>query len=252
METEPLLSSYSSQEKGAYLTAIASIASADHSASEEELNYLQLLSQEAGLDQNQQATVMQAAKETNDTQIKSSLDILKNSELKYSLMADLLNFAKSDSNYSAEEKVKLDSVAKYLGINHDQYEALNQFADKTASANVQPEQAADPNFLSSLGLEEKFKSAGLNFGTIGKGLLGFLAPLIMSKMMGGASRGSAGGMGGLGNILGGLGGAGGLGGMLSGLGGGNGKSGGGLGSLISVLSGGRGLGSAGGLLSKIM
>ncbi|HXH99282.1 MAG TPA: TerB family tellurite resistance protein [Sphingobacteriaceae bacterium] len=239
METQQLLKDYSDQEKGAYLTAIASIASADRSASEEELDYLKLLSQEANLSGDQKDAVMLAAQETNDTNLRSSLDELKNSELKFSLVTDLLSFAKSDTNYSDEERTKIEGVANYLDIDQNQYEALNQFVDKTATSNVNPEEVTNPDFLSSLGLEDKFKSAGLNMGSIGKGLLGILAPLILSKLMG--SRSGSTGMGGLG---------GGLGGLLSGLGGSG--SGGGLGSLISILSGGRGLGSAGGLLSKIL
>ena len=46
-ETVTILEGYSDNEKGAYLGAIASIATADRQASEEELSYLQALSESA-------------------------------------------------------------------------------------------------------------------------------------------------------------------------------------------------------------
>jgi hypothetical protein len=97
---------------------------------------------------------------------------------------------------------------------------------------------ASPSFLSSLGLQDKMQSAGINTGSLFKGLISIAGPMILGGLL---SRGLGGrrSSGGLGGALGG--------GLGSSLGGG-----GGLGSLIGMLSGGRGLGSAGGLLGKVL
>ncbi|MDB5262389.1 MAG: hypothetical protein JWQ14_1670 [Adhaeribacter sp.] len=60
METqEPqLLKDYSENEKAAYLGAIASVASADRVASPEEIQFLTLLSQSAGLTEAAQQEVL--------------------------------------------------------------------------------------------------------------------------------------------------------------------------------------------------
>ena len=50
---EKLLKDYSDMEKGAYLGAISSIATADHSASEEEIEYIMALADSADLSEDQ-------------------------------------------------------------------------------------------------------------------------------------------------------------------------------------------------------
>jgi len=126
-------------------------------------------------------------------------------------------------------------MAQRLNINKQQFSLLDQFVQKTVESNAAPEQMQQQGFLGSLGLDDKFKNAGINFGGLAKSLIGIAGPMILAGLV---SRGVQGRRGsGLGGML-----TGGLGGLLSG---------GGLGSLTSILSGGRGLGSAGGLLSRI-
>jgi uncharacterized tellurite resistance protein B-like protein len=247
-QTEKLLKDYSDIEKGSYLGAIASIATADRSASEEELEYIQALADSADLSQQQKEAVETAATELSGEELKKCLDNLKNSELRFSLITDLIAFAESDQNYTSEEKANIEKIAQYLNINKQQFSLLDQFVKKTAETNVAPQEIQQQGFLGSLGLEDKFKSAGINFGSLTKGLLGFAGPMILGGLLSRGMRGRSGG-GGLGGMLGGglggmLGGGGGLGGMLGG--------GGGLGSLTSMLNGGRGLGSTGGLFSRIL
>ena len=55
MENEKVLRDYSDAEKGAYLGAIASIATADRQATQEEIEYLDALSDTAGLSAEQRA-----------------------------------------------------------------------------------------------------------------------------------------------------------------------------------------------------
>src|SRR5690349_24495310 len=103
-QTDRILAGYTDREKGAYLGAIASIATADRSASEEELNHLRTLAQAAELSPEQEAAVVRAAEEMSPEELKKCLDILKTSKLKYSLVADVMTFAKVDGNYTEEEK----------------------------------------------------------------------------------------------------------------------------------------------------
>ena len=262
-----LLSEYSEQEKGAYISAIASIATADRNAGEEELDFLEELADSADLSPEQREKVRNAASNTSDEDLKSSLDILKTSELRFSLLADLIAFAESDTDYSPGEKSEIDEIAKYLGITQQQVSTIKEFVQSSANTDLDNENMEQQSFLGS-GMEEKLKTAGINPGGMLKGLLGFAGPMILgallSRGLGGRSgSGGLGGMlgglagGGLGSILGGgeapgglgeiFGGAarqsGGLGGMLGG--------GGGLGSIIGMLNGGRGMQSTGGLLGRI-
>ncbi len=240
-QDERLLKDYSDVEKGSYLGAIASIATADRIASEEELEYIQALADSAELSEQQKEAVQKAATELSGEELKKCLDNLKNSELRFSLITDLIAFAESDQNYTQEEKASIEKMAQHLNINKEQFSLLDQFVQKTVASDVPPEQIRQQGFLGSLGLEDKFKSAGINFGGLAKSLIGIAGPMILARLVsrGMGGRGSGGGL------------FGGLTGMLGG-GGMPGGRGGGLGSLTSILNGGRGLGSAGGLFSKIL
>ena len=241
-QDEKLLKDYSDEEKGAYLGAIASIATADHSATEEELEYIMQLADSADISPEQKEAVVRAATELSGDELTRCLDILKTSDLRFSLITDLMNFGQSDQNYSDEEKKNVEKIASYLNINQQQFSLLDQFVNKTAQVEVEPEEINKPGFLSSLGLDEKFKKAGIDWKTVGKGLLGIAAPMILARMLSGRRGGrNVMGGGGLGSLMGGLAGT----AMLS-------RSSGGIGSLISNLSGGRGYGNSGGLLSRVL
>jgi uncharacterized tellurite resistance protein B-like protein len=270
-QEEKLLSDYTDQEKGAYISAIASIASADRSASEEERDFLEELADAADLSEEQRKKVRNAAVNTSDDELRTSLDILKTSDLRFSLLADLISFAESDTEYSSGEKTEIDAIARYLNITPEQVSTINEFVQTAATTEVTEEQVEKQGFLGSLGMDDKLKKAGINSGGMLKGLLGFAGPMILGALL---SRGLGGrrGGGGLGGMLGGLAG-GGLGGMLGGSGGGLGSIlgqgsggmgtgglggmlggsglGGGLGSIIGMLNGGRGMKSSGGMLGRM-
>jgi uncharacterized tellurite resistance protein B-like protein len=240
-DQQTLLKDYTDIEKGAYLGAIASIATADHEASDEEIEYMTTLADSAGLSDEQKQSVARAAKELSPDELKRCLDILKTSELRYSLMADMINFAKTDGDYSDIEKTDIEKMADYLEINQQQFSLLDQFTDKTSAVQAAPEEIQKPGFLSSLGLgnlEDKFKNSGMNMSSLTKGLLGIAGPMILASMM---RKGISGrrGMGGsnFGNR-----------GRLGSMGFGSG----GFGSIISALSGGRGYSGSGGLLGRML
>ena len=116
-----------------------------------------------------------------------------------------MNFGQSDQNYSEEEKKNVEKIASYLKINQEQFSLLDQFVNKTAEVEVEPEEINKPGFLSSLGLDEKFKKAGIDWKTVGKGLLGIAGPLILARMLSGRRGGrNVMGGGGLGSLMGGL------------------------------------------------
>lgn len=247
MQNIKILEGYSDLEKGAYLGAIASIATADRNASQEELTYLSALCEAASLSQNQARVINEAATSTMaDEDLKRCLDVLKTSELRFSLISDVIAFAKSDNTYSEEEQHSVQMIADYLGINEKQFSLLDQFtkkaveeAPKQAEA-FESDQTNPSSFLDSLGFGDKLKSAGINSNALVKGAIGIIGPILLLKMLsGGRNRGAMGG-----GFLGGLMGGGGMGGGLLGS-----LLGGGL--LGSLLGGGRGFGSAGNMLGRL-
>jgi uncharacterized tellurite resistance protein B-like protein len=229
-----ILEGYSSAEKAAYITAIASIATADQSASDQEVNYIGNLADAAGLNDNEKQQVFTAARDTSGAPLKSALDTLKASELKYSLVADLIAFAEADSNVAEQEKQHIASIAKYLEINADQLQALNEYVKEAAA---QPADAMGifgggsnasgaGGILENLGLGQKLQNSGINIGSLAKGLISFVGPMIMGNMLnkGMQNKGATAGL----------------------------NQSGGLGSLIGSLSGGKGFGGIGGFLTNLL
>ena len=237
METQ-LLQNYSEAEKTAYLSTIAALATADRQASAPELEFLQRLTQQAGLSQAAAQQVLHAGQDSTNQSIQQNLDQLKGSDLRFSLVTDLISFARADGAYSNDEEAMVSKISSYLGIKSEQKATLENVVDQ--AANV-PHDAQDPGkqgFLSGLG--DKLSSVGIPKGALLTGLLGVVAPMVISRVMSGGSNqgqvyGNQGGGGSLGGMLGsvlggGMGGGSGMGGMLGTL------LGGGL--LGSVLSGG--------------
>jgi uncharacterized tellurite resistance protein B-like protein len=236
METQ-LLQNYSEAEKTAYLSAIAALATADRQASAPEAEFLQRLTQQAGLSAGAAQQVLASAQDASNQTIQQSLDQLKGSDLRFSLVTDLISFARADGAYSNDEEAMVSKMAAYLGVNEEQKATLENVVDQ--AANV-PHDAQDPGkqgFLSGLG--DKLSNVGIPKSALLTGLLGVVAPMVISRVMSGGSNSAGYGqsqpsstMGGmLGGLLGGgQGGGSGMGGLLGGL------LGGGL--LSSVLGGG--------------
>ena len=226
MESTTILKGYTDQEKGAYLGAIASLATADQSASAEEISYISEVADAADISPQQKEMVLRAAKEITPEELKKCLDILRNSELRFSLIAELISFAKADGQYGEEEKSNIEEVAKELGINNRQFSLLDTFVTKAAESPEAAEPVASHGFLDSLGLNDRFKSEGMNMSGMGKGLLAIAAPLLLGNLFRRRITGRPSGFGGLG-------------------------AGGGLGSLLGGLSMSRGFGNTGGLLGRL-
>ncbi len=252
MEQEPttLLKDHPIEERGAYLGALATIASADGNATAEELEFLKMMSEAAELPDNMQQEIIQIAQNPSQISLQRCLDTLKQSALRFSFVTDIISFAKSDGQYSPEEQQRIQEISNYLGIDQKQFSILDQFVDKANTAKQQGEDPTSPAFLNKSGFGDMFKNVGISPQMV-TGMLGILAPIVLSRMIGGRRHGGMmGGMGSMGGgLLGGLlgGGMGGLGGGMGGFGGGMG--GGGLGSIISILgglNGRRGYGSMGG------
>ena len=250
METT-ILDGYSNMEKGAYLGAIASIATADRKATEDEMEYLEALCESANLSAEQEQLITRVASmDVADEDLQKFLDVLKGSELRFSLVSDLIAFAQADQNYSEEEKQTVKKVADYLGVNQEQFAVLNDFTKEAVNAapGAGLEQTANSpqGFLDNLGFGDKLKNAGINTNSLLKGALGIIGPMLLARMFsGGRSRRRSGGGGLLGGLLGGSSSGGGLLGGLGGL-----LAGGGL--LGGLLGGGRGFGNAGGLLGRVL
>ncbi|GGG44031.1 TerB family tellurite resistance protein [Hymenobacter glacieicola] len=209
MNDTQLLQNYSDQEKAAYLSVIASLASADREASAAEIEFLQQLAHQANLSGGATQQVLSAAKDASNESIKGNLDALRSSDLRFSLVTDLISFARADGAYSNTEEEMVNKIAAYLGINQQQTQVLEQVVDQAAQVPHDANDPAKQGFLG--GITDKLSNVGIPKGALMAGLLGVVAPMVISKVM---NRG--GGMPGGGGLLGGMTGGGSMGGLLGG------------------------------------
>lgn len=235
-KSNTILEGYSEREKGAYLGAIAALATADRKATEEELDFLEDLSEGAGLSASQREAVLRAAVELSGDELTQCIEVLKASDLRFSLVADLIAFAEVDNNYSPEEREFVERITKALGVNKTQFSLLDQFVQRSAQSGRPVEEASKAGFLDTLGLRDQFSQAGINTPSMGRGLLGMLGPMLLAGMVMKGSRrrrhtGYGTGMGFPGGMMGG-GGMGGFGSIFSALTGRR-RSSSGMGSLLS-------------------
>jgi|SRR5690606_5725242 len=182
VKSTTILEGYSDEEKGAYLGAIASLATADRTATMEEIDHLESLAEAAVLSSSQREAVVRAAIELSGDELKKCLEILKKSDLRFSLVADLISFAEVDNDYSDEERKDIEKIIEHLDVNKTQFSLLDQFVQRTAQSNKSTEEMTKPGFLESLGLKDQFKKAGINIGSA-KGILGFLGPMLLGGML---------------------------------------------------------------------
>jgi len=238
MNETGLLDGYTTEEKEAYIGIIASVATADRIATEDELEYLTALSEAAGINP---VIAGDAANDNLNLRLSEYLDVLKNSDLRFALITDIISFAKNDGQFTADEEEKIKNICTYLGISNVQSETLNNVVDKSNAEVTSYEEATDQGYLEKIGVAGMLKNANIPITSIVKGLIGFAAPFVLSKMLRGRTQ--------TGNIQsGGLGG--GLGGSL--LGSLFGGRAGGLGSILGNLSGGRGYGGLGSILNRAL
>lgn len=229
-QQDKLLKDYSQEEKGAYFGALATMAAADGKATDEELEFLSLMSEAAELPENVHGEVIAIAKEPSIINVQKCLDVLKGSQLRFSFITDIISFAKADGEYAQEEQRRIQQMADYLSVSQKQYSIIEDYVNKADEAQKHGEDPTSQSFLNKNGFGDMFKNAGISPNMV-KGILGVAAPLVIASLLrgGGRRRGYGGMMGG--GMLGGL-----LGGGMMG-GGGMYRSGGGLGSIVSILGG---------------
>jgi uncharacterized tellurite resistance protein B-like protein len=229
---EKVLKDYTPAERSAYLGAIASIATVDHVANEQEIEYIKALTVAASLSPDDANRVVEIARDPKKFDLKSNLEALKTSELRFALLTDIIAFAKSDGKYSGEESKAIKEMAQHLNVNSVQVDALDQFVDKSPEVVKEDPQQTERTLQNS-GFADLFRNASIPSRSITRGLLSMLAPFAISRLL---SRRRGGGAGMMAPSSGSLFGGGG---------------GGALSSIFSLLSGNRSYPGMGSVLSRM-
>ncbi|MBC7384279.1 MAG: hypothetical protein H7296_15035 [Bacteroidia bacterium] len=105
----------------------------------------------------------------SDEDLKRCLDVLKTSDLRFSLVCDVIAFTESDKSYNEAEQQQIKIIAAYLKVSSGQLSLLYQFTKKAIqeipknSEALVSEETTPSNFLESLGFGYKMKNAGYKY-----------------------------------------------------------------------------------------
>src|SRR5688572_27953640 len=135
-EEEKLMKDYTDKEEVVCIAAIASIATADRTAGEDELDFQEALAEAAELSHEQKMNIKQLVLDDYGNDLKALPDIVKNSQVKYSLSTYLVAFAQSDLVYSAEERTNIERIAWYLDINPALLYSTHHIVPSAANADL--------------------------------------------------------------------------------------------------------------------
>ncbi|MGB0525485.1 MAG: TerB family tellurite resistance protein [Flammeovirgaceae bacterium] len=274
MENNPLLN-YDENQRTAYLVLLASVATADHENSEGEVAFMQQICSVAQISEASIQQVSDAMTNPSGVNYTAHIGALKDSDLKYALVTDVINMIHADGDMDADELGHVKRLNAALGINDQQFELMTQYV-KEANTQAAAQEGTPgvlgflgggnsseggglgdllgtaAGFLQNSGLLQQFQQQGIptqNFqsgSTMGTILSGLATNLIQSQLGGGQQQG--------GNSGGGL-----LGGLVNaamnsgGAPSGGTQSSGGMGGLLSnVLGSQAGQQMIGGLISNVL
>ena len=107
-----------------YARIIAGLAMADDDIADEELQTLQELCDSLLLPENATNGVLLFAQSPDDDRMSTSLDSMRDSNLRYDLIADLVAIAMCDGKYEIEERRRIHHTAAMLLISNADLHAI--------------------------------------------------------------------------------------------------------------------------------
>ena len=134
--THPLLA-YPEVERVAYLSIIAELSNVDSKFDEQERKHLDEQLKAFEISDEGKAKVYAAVfhfKEEHRSEVLASLHALDDSDLRFTLIADLFLLALSNGYISAEELEYVEVIGSELGITKDQVMAIRMFSSTCGSS----------------------------------------------------------------------------------------------------------------------
>lgn len=181
---------YPTEEKIAYLSLVAVMAAADGLFANEEREGLQELCYAVGLRETEVSGVIEFAEKVEPFSLEETLLSLRYSELRFTLMTDVLFMAYADHKVTGEEEQEILRFSGFLSISPEQVKSLRHYVETVLAFGLERER--QDSCWDSIGqeLRERWGFLGVPAGAV----------LIAGGLMGGGvaaaglGLGAAGGM----------------------------------------------------------
>jgi len=120
---------YPEDGKIAYLSIVASMAAADNEVADEEISALRELCKSVEISSKGLGLIMATAEDPSGAPIEEYLKQLSASELRFSLMTDIIAMAFADEKVTFEEEEEIGEIAKLLKIKPEQIGAIRKYVE---------------------------------------------------------------------------------------------------------------------------
>jgi len=122
----PLLDA-SEIEKVAYLSVVGAIAAADGEVTSDEIGNLLKLGEQVKISSEGLGKIIAAAKNPNEAPIENYISDLKDSELRFTLVADMYFLGYADDKLTQDEIDEIKQISKKLNVNDQQVDAIAKY-----------------------------------------------------------------------------------------------------------------------------
>jgi uncharacterized tellurite resistance protein B-like protein len=176
---------YPTEEKIAYLSLVAVMAAADGLFASEEREGLQELCYAVGLRETEVSGVIAFAETVEPFSLEETLISLRYSELRFTLMTDVLFMAYADHTVTKEEEQEIVRFSGFLAISSEQVKSLRHYVEAVLAFGAEREK--EDSCWDSIGqeLRESWGFLGVPAGAV----------LIAGGLMGGGVAVAAAGLG---------------------------------------------------------
>jgi uncharacterized tellurite resistance protein B-like protein len=142
MERHPL-TAYPHVERVDYLSVLAAIAAADATVTDEELSHLRHFCESVEIDDIGIGLIIAALEHPAVVNLPAILPRLAQTDLKFTLLADMLCIAQADGIVCPAEQAEINTIAAMLGITAEQITAVNRYVDTVLAAQTTQRAEAD-------------------------------------------------------------------------------------------------------------
>ncbi|MEM1135007.1 MAG: hypothetical protein AAGI07_04145 [Bacteroidota bacterium] len=157
--SQNFLTNFERKERVAYLVTLASLAMADGEVEPAEKKLIETICEGAELDDAGKALVLSSIYDPEKALFTNNLGLLKDSDLRFHLMTDIILMIYADSEMEQAELEQAAKIRLQLSISQQQYETLVQYVK--AARTFKDQGIIEGEFLKQAGLEDAFKKYGI-------------------------------------------------------------------------------------------
>ena len=179
------LANYPEVERVDYLSIVASIAAADDKVTDEEITKIREFCETIGIGEIGLGMIISAVGDPSVIDIEPILARLSKSDLRFTLLTDMLFMAHADGIFVPSEEEEIRRIASMLNINQKQIDAMNKYVEAVLLAQSSNRAKSDWKRLGSE-IAGVLASAGVPLGAVaiagtvfGNGITAGLAALGM-------------------------------------------------------------------------